>query len=131
MDDYNSHFVCVFQETSPQSTSQEVVNSFGSISANNLAVESAVPSSAVQDMVMDERSASPPLPPSSASSGFSDDDSLHFDDGRGYTLEEFARHVREKGKQNLYLEYAEIKSKGTEGTFNNARYCLFTVLYQP
>lgn len=73
------------------------------------------------DNMVIERSASPPPPPSSASSGFSDDDSLHFDDGRGMTLEEFARHVKEKGKQGLYLEYADIKSKGTEGTFNNSR----------
>ena len=69
-----------------------------------------------------ERSGSPPPPPSSASSGFSDDDSLHFDDGRGMSLEEFARHVKTKGKQGLYLEYAEIKAKGTDGTFNNSRY---------
>ncbi len=69
-----------------------------------------------------ERTVSPPPPPSSASSGFSDDDSLHFDDGRGLTLDEFARHVRTKGKQGLYVEYAEIKNKGTDGTFNNARY---------
>jgi tyrosine-protein phosphatase non-receptor type 9 len=68
-----------------------------------------------------ERSASPPPPPSSASSGFSDDDSLHFDDGRGMTLEEFAGHVKAKSKQGLYLEYADIKAKGTDGTFNNSR----------
>lgn len=72
-----------------------------------------------------ERSASPPPPPSSASSGFSDDDSLHFDDGRGMTLEEFAGHVKAKSKQGLYLEYADIKAKGTDGTFNNSRWVVY------
>ena len=75
----------------------------------------------VSDNMVIERSASPPPPPSSASSGFSDDDSLHFDDGRGMTLEEFARHVKTKSKQGLYLECADIKAKGTDGTFNNSR----------
>lgn len=75
----------------------------------------------VSDNMVIERSASPPPPPSSASSGFSDDDSLHFDDGRGMTLEEFAGHVKAKSKQGLYLEYADIKAKGTDGTFNNSR----------
>jgi len=98
-------------------TSQDVVNNFATVSGlqNTTAIEAAV-----GEMVI-ERSISPPPPPSSASSGFSDDDSLHFDDGRGLTLEEFARHVKSKGKQGLYGQYAEIKGKGTDGTFNHAR----------
>ena len=98
-------------------TSQEIVNSFATVSGlkNSTAIEATV-----GEMVI-ERSISPPPPPSSASSGFSDDDSLHFDDGRGLTLEEFARHVKSKGKQGLYAQYAEIKGKGTDGTFNHAR----------
>ena len=116
---------------------QEVVNSFATVSNKCSSVvqsPSMVPSlpppqppmssggggGGSHSMVI-ERSGSPPPPPSSASSGFSDDDSLHFDDGRGLSLEEFARHVKTKGKQGLYLEYAEIKAKGTDGTFNNSR----------
>lgn len=96
-------------------TLQEMVNSVATVSSSVLVTETS------GQTKQPERSASPPPPPSSASSGFSDDDSLHFDDGRGITLEDFAHHVKTKGKQGLYLEYADIKSKGTDGTFNNSR----------
>jgi hypothetical protein len=122
----------------PLSPSQEIVSSYSSdlpadskTSPSVLVAEAAVHNSAtlttdadVSNTMVIERSVSPPLPPSSASSGFSDDDSLHFDDGRGLTLDEFARHVKSKSKQGLYTEYAEIKNKGTDGTFNHARYDL-------
>ena len=65
---------------------------------------------------------SPLAPPSSGSSGFSDDDSLHYDDGRGLTLEEFVRYLRDKGRQGLYHDYTQIKSRPPEGTFENSRY---------
>lgn len=61
-------------------------------------------------------------PPSSGSSGFSDDDSLHCDDGQGFTLEEFVRHLRDKGRQGLYHDYTQIKSRPPDGTFENSRY---------
>ncbi|XP_045132303.1 tyrosine-protein phosphatase non-receptor type 9-like isoform X5 [Portunus trituberculatus] len=64
---------------------------------------------------------SPLAPPSSGSSGFSDDDSLHYDDGRGLTLEEFVRYLRDKGRQGLYHDYTQIKSRPPEGTFENSR----------
>ena len=64
---------------------------------------------------------SPQAPPSSGSSGFSDDDSLHLDDGRGFTLEEFVRHLKEKGRQGLCHDYSQIKSRPPEGTFENSR----------
>ncbi|XP_069936492.1 tyrosine-protein phosphatase non-receptor type 9 isoform X1 [Cherax quadricarinatus] len=64
---------------------------------------------------------SPLAPPSSGSSGFSDDDSLHYDDGRGFTLEEFVRHLRDKGRQGLYHDYTQIKSRPPDGTFENSR----------
>jgi len=121
----------------PLSPSQEIVSSYSSdlpadskTSSSVLVAEAAVSVHNSATLTTDadgsntmviERSVSPPLPPSSASSGFSDDDSLHFDDGRGLTLDEFARHVKSKGKQGLYTEYAEIKNKGTDGTFNHAR----------
>ena len=124
----------------PLSPSQEIVSSYSSdlpadskTSPSVLVAEAAVSvhhsatlttDADVSNTMVIERSVSPPLPPSSASSGFSDDDSLHFDDGRGLTLDEFARHVKSKGKQGLYTEYAEIKNKGTDGTFNHARYDL-------
>lgn len=108
--------------------SHEIVNNFATVSAKSATVVLEVsppgkPTVAnISDNMVIERSASPPPPPpSSASSGFSDDDSLHFDDGRGMTLEEFARHVKTKSKQGLYHEYADIKAKGTDRTFNNSR----------
>ncbi|XP_065335287.1 tyrosine-protein phosphatase non-receptor type 9 [Cloeon dipterum] len=60
---------------------------------------------------------------SSASSGFSDDDSLHggADDSRGQDLEQFVQMVQSKGRTGLRLEYAEIRSKPPDGTFNNAK----------
>ncbi|KAK7079605.1 hypothetical protein SK128_025563, partial [Halocaridina rubra] len=64
---------------------------------------------------------SPLAPPSSGSSGFSDDDSLHFDDGQGLSLEEFVRHLRDKGRQGLYHDYTQIKNRPPDGTFENSR----------
>ncbi|XP_068205771.1 tyrosine-protein phosphatase non-receptor type 9 isoform X8 [Palaemon carinicauda] len=64
---------------------------------------------------------SPLAPPSSGSSGFSDDDSLHFDDGQGFTLEEFVRHLRDKGRQGLYHDYTQIKNRPPDGTFENSK----------
>ena len=64
---------------------------------------------------------SPLAPPSSGSSGFSDDDSLHFDDGQGFTLEEFVRHLRDKGRQGLYHDYTQIKTRPPDGTFENSK----------
>ncbi|XP_076053155.1 protein tyrosine phosphatase Meg2 isoform X3 [Oratosquilla oratoria] len=64
---------------------------------------------------------SPVAPPSSGSSGFSDDDSLHYDDGGGFSLEEFVLHLRHKGRQGLYQDYSQIKTRPAEGTFDNSR----------
>lgn len=44
------------------------------------------------------------------------------------TLEEFAGHVKAKSKQGLYLEYADVKAKGTDGTFNNSRSVVYEFL---
>ncbi|KAL1139880.1 hypothetical protein AAG570_006857, partial [Ranatra chinensis] len=59
--------------------------------------------------------------PSSASSGFSDDDSLHCENGGGVTLVEFVKAVRNKGRNGLTAEYMEIKARQPEGTFTHAR----------
>ncbi|XP_055550630.1 tyrosine-protein phosphatase non-receptor type 9 isoform X1 [Wyeomyia smithii] len=60
-------------------------------------------------------------PPSSASSGFSDDDSLAGAEGDPKTIEQIVQMVRERGKQGLIREYAEIKARAPEGTFTHAK----------
>lgn len=60
-------------------------------------------------------------PPSSASSGFSDDDSLAGAEGDPKTIEQIVQMVRERGKQGLIREYAEIKARAPDGTFTHAK----------
>lgn len=61
-------------------------------------------------------------PPSSASSGFSDDDSLAGTEGTDLkTIEQIVDMVRERGRQGLVQEYAEIRARVPDGTFSNAR----------
>ncbi|GLG95390.1 Tyrosine-protein phosphatase Lar [Gryllus bimaculatus] len=64
---------------------------------------------------------SPAPPPSSASSGFSDDDSLHCDVGHGLTLEQFVESVKSRGRAGLVQDYAEIRARPPDGSFNYAR----------
>ncbi|XP_060525616.1 tyrosine-protein phosphatase non-receptor type 9-like [Cylas formicarius] len=59
-------------------------------------------------------------PPSSASSGFSDDDSLH-GDGAAMTMVQLVEYVRDRGRSGLMQEYAEIRSRPPDGTFNVAK----------
>ncbi|KAB0802212.1 hypothetical protein PPYR_04398 [Photinus pyralis] len=59
-------------------------------------------------------------PPSSASSGFSDDDSLH-GDGTALTMPQLVDYIRERGRLGLIQEYAEIRVRPPEGTFNVAK----------
>ncbi|XP_044734872.1 tyrosine-protein phosphatase non-receptor type 9 [Chrysoperla carnea] len=59
-------------------------------------------------------------PPSSASSGFSDDDSLH-GDGAAMTIEQIIDYVRERGRIGLVQDYAEIRARPPDGSFNIAR----------
>jgi tyrosine-protein phosphatase non-receptor type 9 len=56
-------------------------------------------------------------PPSSASSGFSDDDSLIGAEGDPKTIEQIVDMVKERGRQGLFKEYAEIRSRAPDGTF--------------
>lgn len=60
-------------------------------------------------------------PPSSASpsSGFSDDDSLTGDDGK--TIQQIVEMVKQLGKRGLVKEYAEIRARQPEGTFDHAK----------
>lgn len=60
-------------------------------------------------------------PPSSASSGFSDDDSLAYSEGDPKTIEQIVELVREKGREGLAHEYAEIRGRAPDGTFTQAR----------
>ncbi|XP_030746081.1 tyrosine-protein phosphatase non-receptor type 9-like [Sitophilus oryzae] len=59
-------------------------------------------------------------PPSSASSGFSDDDSLH-GDGAALSMSQLVDYVRERGRSGLVQEYAEIRSRPPDGSFNVAK----------
>ena len=60
-------------------------------------------------------------PPSSASSGFSDDDSLAGQDADLKTIEQIVDMVRERGRLGLVQEYTNIRARAPDGTFTNAR----------
>lgn len=60
-------------------------------------------------------------PPSSASSGFSDDDSLAYTEGDPKTIEQIVQLVRERGRDGLAKEYSDIRSRAPDGTFSHAR----------
>uniref|UniRef100_A0A3F2YVZ2 Tyrosine-protein phosphatase non-receptor type 9 n=2 Tax=Anopheles dirus TaxID=7168 RepID=A0A3F2YVZ2_9DIPT len=60
-------------------------------------------------------------PPSSASSGFSDDDSLAGAEGDPKTIEQIVQMVRERGKMGLIREYTEIKARAPDGSFTHAK----------
>lgn len=60
-------------------------------------------------------------PPSSASSGFSDDDSLACTEGDPKTIEQIVQMVRERGRDGLAKEYSDIRSRAPDGTFSHAR----------
>lgn len=60
-------------------------------------------------------------PPSSASpsSGFSDDDSLTGDDAK--TIQQIVEMVKQMGKKGLIKEYADIRARQPDGTFDHAK----------
>lgn len=61
--------------------------------------------------------------PSSASSGFSDDDSLAgMDGGDPKTIEQIVEMVKAMGRTGLIKEYAEIRARPPDGTFVQARH---------
>lgn len=62
-----------------------------------------------------------PQPAGSASSGFSDDDSLYCDASQSLTIEQFIESVLQKGKNGLQNEYLEIKGVPPDGNFDEAR----------
>ncbi|KAH8275097.1 hypothetical protein KR018_011784, partial [Drosophila ironensis] len=60
-------------------------------------------------------------PPSSASSGFSDDDSLAGQEGDPKPIEQIVQMVKQHGRHGLIKEYADIRNRAPEGTFLHAR----------
>lgn len=62
-----------------------------------------------------------PMPPSSVSSGFSDDDSLRCDSSQSLTISQFVEYVLKKKRAGLIREYEEIKTRSSDGTFNVAK----------
>lgn len=64
----------------------------------------------------------PENPPSSASSGFSDDDSLAGAEGDPKTIEQIVQMVKALGRQGLIREYSDIRNRPPDGTFTHARY---------
>ncbi|KAL7745325.1 hypothetical protein ACLKA6_015345 [Drosophila palustris] len=60
-------------------------------------------------------------PPSSASSGFSDDDSLAGQEGDPKAIDQIVQMVKERRRQGLIKEYADIRNRAPEGTFVHAR----------
>ncbi|GFT97386.1 tyrosine-protein phosphatase non-receptor type 9 [Nephila pilipes] len=75
-----------------------------------------VPSCSPLQEVMPNEEKSSSTPTSSLS-----EDSLHSDLDSGMSIEEFIEHLQKKGKRGLYEEYADIKSKTSEGTFESSR----------
>ncbi|XP_035224642.1 tyrosine-protein phosphatase non-receptor type 9-like, partial [Stegodyphus dumicola] len=72
--------------------------------------------SPVQEIIPSDEKLSSSSPSSSLS-----EDSLHSDISSGQTLEEFIEHLQKKGRKGLHEEYAEIKSKSSEGTFESSK----------
>ena len=77
---------------------------------------------ALFNSILEFSEASSPAPPSSASSGFSSEDSLHCDISGGYSIEQFVEYVRNRGHSELVAEYVEIKLREADGSFNHARF---------
>lgn len=100
--------------------SENYSSSFSQISQNNISIAtdpSPTSSETFTDTTGKTVPPSPQLRRMSVGSISSHDDSLHFDDGHGMRLYEFIEHVRQKGRKGLYEDYAEIKAKAPEGTF--------------
>lgn len=89
--------------------------------ANGVAVPSAVTSNASSNGSSALSELWSENPPSSASSGFSDDDSLAGQEGDPKTIEQIVQMVKEQGRKGLVKEYAEIRNRAPEGTFVYAR----------
>ncbi|XP_018805132.1 PREDICTED: tyrosine-protein phosphatase non-receptor type 9 isoform X4 [Bactrocera latifrons] len=88
---------------------------------NGVAVPSAVTSNASSNGSSALSELWSENPPSSASSGFSDDDSLAGQEGDPKTIEQIVQMVKEQGRKGLVKEYAEIRNRAPEGTFVYAR----------
>lgn len=76
------------------------------------------------DMIFFFTEENSPMPPSSVSSGFSDDDSLRCDSSQSVNINQFVDYIVKKKRAGLIREYDEIKNRSPDGTFNNARYLI-------
>lgn len=104
--------------TTNHETNQNVQLSIPSTEGDGATVGAPTPAAAA----LSELWTSAENPPSSASSGFSDDDSLAGTDaGDPKTIEQIVEMVKERGRQGLIKEYAEIRARAPDGTFVNAR----------
>lgn len=70
-----------------------------------------------------------PMPPSSVSSGFSDDDSLRCDSSQSLSISQFVEYVLKKKRAGLIREYEEIKTRSFDGTFTVAKYDEFCLVF--
>lgn len=70
-----------------------------------------------------------PMPPSSVSSGFSDDDSLRCDSSQSLTISQFVEYVLKKKRAGLIREYEEIKTRSSDGTFIVAKYDEYFLIF--
>ncbi|XP_063993455.1 tyrosine-protein phosphatase non-receptor type 9 isoform X3 [Diachasmimorpha longicaudata] len=74
------------------------------------------------DWIGSDEAPSPVQPPSSASSGFSDDDSLHGDPGlQAVTMVQLIEAIHSRGRAGLVADYTEIRHRPPDGSFNNAK----------
>ncbi|XP_074110376.1 protein tyrosine phosphatase Meg2 [Cotesia typhae] len=100
--------------TSPISEKHKIKN--GSVTIGDIEITNG------DCWIASDEAPSPVQPPSSASSGFSDDDSLHGDLGlQAVTMEQLVEAIHSRGRAGLVAEYAEIRQRPPDGSFNNAK----------
>ncbi|XP_014216580.1 tyrosine-protein phosphatase non-receptor type 9 isoform X2 [Copidosoma floridanum] len=111
------------QQTTPPQNQQQQPSPVAAVSAGEPLVSSANTNPPESELSSSNDDAPSPLqPPSSASSGFSDDDSLHGELGlQALSMEQLVESTYTRGRAGLVAEYAEIKQRPPDGSFNNAR----------
>ncbi|KAK0084224.1 hypothetical protein PV325_007436 [Microctonus aethiopoides] len=100
--------------TSPVSEKHKIKN--GNVTIGDIEITNG------DSWIANDEAPSPVQPPSSASSGFSDDDSLHGDLGiQAVTMEQLIETIHSRGRAGLVAEYTEIRQRPPDGSFNNAK----------
>lgn len=107
---------------------QNGTNNISSISSSDAATTTTeITSTPETNGIITDQWMSSENPPSSASSGFSDDDSLtggganESGGGDPKTMEQVVDMVRKMGRKGLLKEYAEIRARQPDGSFDNAK----------